>query len=181
MYYANLLLVVLALLLSGCEENLNPSGDDKRPSVDTTLVGYQVGQIAPDVTLESTLSGTTQSHYTLYTETGSHDAVVLYFTMWCPVCDEHMSHLRNIYLSNYPNVQFLLVDYVNGTVSDARISQLGAGYGGMVTLADTSGLAENLYNGTMGSTVVISSANRVLMNQDYSDGSKLGQVLGALP
>ena len=181
MYYASLLLLVLALLLSGCQENLNPSGEDKRPAVDTSLVGHQVGQIAPDFTLESTLLGTTESHYTLYTETASYDAVVFYFTMWCPVCDEHMSDIRARYVSNYPNVRFLLVDYVNSSVADARTSQQGAGYADMVTLADTANLAENLYDGTMGTTVVVSAANRVLMNQDYSDGRKLGQVLRDLP
>lgn len=181
MFFVKALLVAMTLLLLGCQDNLNPSGDDQRPPVDTSLVGYQEGQIAPDITLPSTLLGTAQSHYTLYTETGSYDAVVLYFTMWCPTCDSHMSHMRSTYVKNYPNVQFLLVDYVNGSVSTARSAQLSSGYGDMVTLADTAKTAVDLYNGTMGTVVVVSAANRVLMNQDYSDGRKLGRVLRDLP
>jgi hypothetical protein len=39
----------------------------------------------------------------------------------------------------------------------------------------------NLYGGTMGTTVVVDRFGKIQMNQDYSDGSKLGKVLGSLP
>ncbi len=169
--------VVVLLLMAGCQDNMNPSGEDKRPPVQTGIIGNQVGQIAPDFTAESTIN----SAHTLSSEWQTHDAVVLYFTMWCPICDEHMSHLRATYLSNYPNVQFLLVDYVNGSVSSARSAQLASGYGAMTVLVDIDKTIERLYDGTMGTTIVVDSGGIVRMNQSYSDGSKLGQVLGELP
>ncbi len=177
MFFVKICGLFLLLLIAGCQDDLNPSDDDKRPTVQTGIIGNQPGQIAPDFTVESTLN----SAHTLSSELQTHDAVVLYFTMWCPICDEHMNHLRATYLNNYPNVQFLLVDYVNGSVSSARSAQLASGYGAMTVLVDVDKTIENLYDGTMGSTIVVDSGGIVLMNQDYSDGSKLGQILGELP
>jgi len=171
-------LVAIALLgLVGCQNDLNPSGEDKRSTVQTGIIGNQVGQIAPDFTLESTLN----TFHTLSSEFATHEGVVLYFTMWCPVCDSHMSHMRATYVPNYPNVQFFIVDYVNATVTNARTAQISNGYGDMTVLADVNQSVLNLYGGTMGTTVVVDRFGMVQMNQDYSDGSKLGQVLGSLP
>jgi peroxiredoxin len=169
--------VILLLGLAGCQSNLNPSGEDKRQAVQTGIIGNQVGQIAPDFTLESTLN----TFHTLSSEYGTHEGVVLYFTMWCPVCDSHMSHMRTNYVPNYPNVQFFIVDYVNASVANARTAQLSNGYGNMTVLADVNQSALNLYAGTMGTTIVVDRFGVVQMNQDYSDGSKLGQVLESLP
>ena len=171
------LVAILLLGLAGCQSDLAPSGEDKRPAVQTGIIGNQVGQIAPDFTLESTLN----TFHTLSSEYGTHDAVVLYFTMWCPVCDSHMSHLRATYVPNYPNVQFFIVDYVNATVANARTAQISNGYGNMTVLADVNQSVLNLYDGTMGTTVVVDRFGAVQMNQDYSDGSKLGKVLESLP
>lgn len=177
MFFVKLFGLFLLLLIAGCQDDLNPSGDDKRPTVETGIIGNQVGQIAPDFTVESTIN----SAHTLSSEWQTHEAVVLYFTMWCPICDEHMSHLRATYLSNYPNVQFLLVDYVNGSVNSSRSAQFASGYGAMTVLVDIDKTIEKLYDGTMGTTIVVDSIGIVRMNQSYSDGSKLGQVLGELP
>jgi len=170
-------MAIVLLGLAGCQSDLSPSGEDKRPAVQTGIIGYQVGQIAPEFTLESTLN----TFHTLSSEYGTHDGVVFYFTMWCPVCDSHMSHMRATYVPKYPNVQFFIVDYVNATVANARTAQLSNGYGNMTVLADVNQSALNLYNGTMGTTVVVDRFGVVQMNQDYSDGSKLGQVLESLP
>ena len=168
---------ILLLGLAGCQSNLNPSGEDKRQAVQTGIIGSQVGQIAPDFTLESTLN----TFHTLSSEYGTHEGVVVYFTMWCPICDSHMSHMRTNYVPNYPNVQFFIVDYVNATVANARTAQLSNGYGNMTVLADVNQAVLNLYGGTMGTTIVVDRFGVVQMNQDYSDGSKLGQVLESLP
>jgi len=177
MFFVKLAVLLTVVVLAGCQSNLTPSGDDERPEVQTGIVGNQVGQIAPDFTLESTLN----IFHTLTSETGTNDAVVLYFTMWCPVCDEHMGHMRRSYVSQYPGVTFLLIDYVNASVTDARSAQLSSGYGDMLALVDVGWTVKDLYDGTMGTTVVVDRNGIVQMNQDYRDGSKLGQVLGALP
>ncbi len=178
MFFVKLVGLLVLLLLSGCQDDLNPSDSDERPVVQTGIVGNQVGQIAPDFTADSTL----HTAHTLTSEFASYDAVVIYFTMWCPICDEHMSHLRATYVSNYPNVRFFLVDYVSGSLEAARNTQLASGYGDMSVLVDVNRQIESLYDGTMGSTIVINNnSGIVLMNQGYSDGRKLGQVLGELP
>ena len=177
MSYAKWLIIAALLLLVGCQDNLNPSDKDMRPTVQTGITGNQVGQYAPDFTLESTAN----VFHTLSSEYQSNDAVVLYFTMWCPICDSHMSHMRNTYVPNYPGVQFFIVDYVNGSVSVARTAQLDTGYSDMDVLADINQSVMDLYDGTMGTTIVVDRNGVVQMNQDYSDGSKLGQVLRDLP
>ncbi len=177
MSFVKIITILLVLGLAGCQDNLLPSDSDERPTVVTGILGNQVGQIAPDFTLESTLN----TFHTLSSEYSTHDGVVLYFTMWCPVCDSHMSHMRSTYIASYPNVQFLIIDYVTGSVINARSAQVSGGYSGLTVLADTNYTAMNLYDGTMGTTVVIDNLGIVQMNQDYSDGSKLGQVLSALP
>ncbi|MCF6217358.1 MAG: peroxiredoxin family protein [Gammaproteobacteria bacterium] len=178
MFFVKLVGLLMLLLLSACQDDLNPSDSDERPVVQTGIIGNQVGQIAPDFTAGST---TLNTAHTLSSDLQTYDAVVLYFTMWCPICDEHMSHLRATYVSNYPNVQFFLVDYVSGSLEAARNTQLASGYGDMRVLVDVNREIEFLYEGTMGSTVVINNSGIVLMNQGYSDGRQLGQVLGELP
>ncbi len=178
MFFVKFMGLLVLLLLSACQDDLNPSDQDERPVVQTGITGNQVGQIAPDFTAGSTILAST---YTLLSETQTHDAVVLYFTMWCPICDEHMSHLRATYVSNYPNVRFFLVDYVNGSIGAARSAQLASGYGDMTVLVDVDRTIESLYDGTMGITIVVDRNGIVQMNQGYSDGSKLGQILGELP
>ncbi|MCF6280631.1 MAG: peroxiredoxin family protein [Candidatus Polarisedimenticolaceae bacterium] len=169
------IVLLLVLGLTGCQDNLSPSSSDERPAVVTGIIGNQVGQIAPDFTLESSLN----TFHTLSSELATHDGVVLYFTMWCPICDNHMSHMR-AYIASYPNVQFLLVDYVNGSVTDARTSQVSSGYRDLSVLVDLNRTVENLYEGSMGTTIVVDRLGIVQMNQYYSDGRKLGQVLSRL-
>src|SRR5512145_2558481 len=89
-------LVLLALLATaaGCNgvgEDLSPSGTDRRPPVEAGTTGPAVGQIAPAFTLPAT-SG---DNVALAAALAGRKGVVLYFTMWCPICDAHMSHMRN--------------------------------------------------------------------------------------
>ena len=85
-------LLLLMVLLAGCggmTDDLVPSGSDKRPAVVPGTTGPLVGQNAPDFTLPDTL-GTSVTLSSVITTTGVKGAV-LYFTMWCPICDSHMS------------------------------------------------------------------------------------------
>ena len=180
-FVRSLLAAVLLFLLAGCDnmlDDLDPSGEDKRPDVVLGSVGPQVGQIAPDFTLDDTL----YTPHTLSTELGSARAVVLYFNMWCPICDTHANHMRQYIVPDFPNVQFFLVDYVSGSVPFSRSNQVASGYTDFTVLVPTSDSFTKLYQATMGTTVVIDANGQVVrMNEDYLDGNKLRATLEALP
>jgi len=174
----SLLCALVPLALAACGDigdDLLPSGDDRRSAVETGVTGPGVGQIAPDFTAPDSFG----EDYTLSAERPSTGGVVLYFTMWCPVCDSHMGHLRETILPRFPEVEFLAVDYVSGSVADARSAQEAHGFGGTAlrVVADIEGEIEALYGGTMGTTVAIDSSGVVQMNEDYRNGARLETVL----
>ena len=174
MRFTKALLIALALFtLTGCLEDLNPDGDDKRTDTST---GGENAAPALDFTELSTENETIQ----LSSELMNYDAVVLYYTMWCPLCDSHMSHMRSNVISNYSNVRFLMVDYVSGSVAQSRNSQVSNGYASLTILADTDQSLLEQFNSTMGSVVVIDDQNNILMNEDYKNGARLIDVLEAL-
>ncbi len=169
------------VLLAGCGgmmDDLNPSGSDKRPLAQCGVTGPAVCQIAPDFTLPDTQGGS----LTLSSEltTTNTQGVVLYFTMWCPYCDTDMTAMRSFFTA-FPNVRFIAVDYVSGSVSDAAQAQLADGFSDFIVLADTQQTVMHLYQATMQTTVVIDSAGVVRMNESYKDGSRLQEVLSSLP
>jgi len=172
---------LIALLgLGGCQEltdDLTPDGGDQRPAVAAGSAGSQVSQLAPSFTALDSLGAT----HTLAAELASVDGVVLYFTMWCPTCDSHMSHIRSTLMSDFPNVTFMIVDYVTGSVSASRAAQLANGYASFTVLADVDHALLNAFDGGMGVTVVIDSSGLVQLNEDYKDGSKVRTTLEALP
>lgn len=177
------LLVLIPAILVGCGgmmNDLNPSGTNKQTASQSGTVGYSVGQIAPDFTLPDTL-GTTFTLSTALTETGV-DGVVLYFTMWCPACDVDMSDMRSSQIPNFPNVRFMAIDYLAATAAEASHSQQENGYAGSdyLVLADTTKVAQTLYNGTMGVTVVIDKAGTIRMNEGYKN-DRLSAALTSLP
>lgn len=169
----------MLFMLTACNDlldDLSPSSSDKRTEVVPGSLGYQVSQLAPDMSLFNTVS----TPVTLSAEIATADAVVLYFTMWCPVCDTHMSDMRSNVIPSFASVKFYFVDYVSGTVSNARIAQVSNGYVSTafdVLVDDANHTAVNLFNGTMGTTVVIDNTGIIQMNEDYKDGSKLITVL----
>jgi peroxiredoxin len=166
-------------MLSACGDNLVPSGEDKRPTVQAGTPGSAVGQLAPAFTV-SNING---NSITLANALTGKQGIVLYFTMWCPICDSHMSNMRSSVVPNFPNVGFYIVDYVSGSVSDAASAAAANGYaGGMFTvMSDAAHQLTNSYQGTMGTTIVIDNTGIVRMNEDYRDGSNLKSVLAALP
>ncbi len=178
--YRAFFLLSLLLLVAGCDgltDDLRPSGDDKRPSVDAGTIGTQVGQQSPDFAMPDTLGNSRG----LFDELSRARGVVLYFNMWCPVCDAHASHMRAQVMPNFPNVRFFLVDYVTGSVTNSRAAQLSNGYASMEVLVDADQAVFDLYQASMGTTIVIDSAGIVHMNEDYKDGVKLAEILGTLP
>ncbi len=175
-----LVLVTGVLLLASCGDtfdDLNPSGKDRRPDIELGAAGPYVGQNAADFTLPNTLGESVN----LATELSSGKGVVLYFNMWCPICDSHLSHMRSYVIPDFPDVKFLVVDYVSGSVERSRSAQLSNGYAGMTVLVDIDEQVLNQFNATMGTTVVIDGSGIIRMNEDYKDGSKLYQTLEALP
>jgi peroxiredoxin len=170
----------MLLLVAGCDglmDDLRPSGDDKRPPVDTGTIGTQVGQQSPDFALLDTLGNSRG----LFDELSRARGVVLYFNMWCPICDAHASHMRANVMPNFPDVSFFLVDYVTGSISNSRAAQLSNGYASMEVLVDADQAVFNVYEASMGTTIVVDSSGIVKMNEDYKDGVKLVEILGTLP
>jgi peroxiredoxin len=173
--------VLLSVGCGGMRDDLLPSGSDKRPVVQPGTIGPFVGQFAPDFTLPDSLGGIVTLSSAL-TATGVQ-GTVLYFTMWCPICDTHMSHMRSNEIPAFPGVRFFAVDYVSGTVADARSAEISNGYdgSGFTVLADTQQTVLNLYQATMGTTAVIDRTGVVRMNEDFKDGTRLDAALTALP
>ena len=96
-----------------------------------------------------------------------------------------MSHMRTHVIPNYPNVRFLIIDYVSSTVVFSRDAQLSNGYSDQTLLVNNIPQdVLSLYEATMGTTVVIENAGShgvVRMNEDYKDSKKLTTTLDALP
>lgn len=167
-----LLLSLTVLSLMGCNEDLNPSSSDKRPDVQAGTEGHYVGQIAVDFTLQDTLG----NDINLSDELAVNDAVVVYFTMWCPLCDTHMSSIRHQIKPRFPNVRFLIIDYVSGSVNQSRSAQFSNGYASETVIPDITHQLLKQFNATMGTTIVIDPAGEILMNEDYKQ-SKLISTL----
>lgn len=180
MYFSRLL-VFLAVLFAfgGCGDNLVPSSSDRRPSVQAGSSGGAVSQSVPSFSVSDILG----APVTPAAATAGSKGAVFYFTMWCPVCDSHMSSFRTTVMPDFPGVRYYLVDYVSGSVAAAGDAARASGYGGgdFGVLADVDNTLERLFAATMGTTVVLDAAGVVRMNEDYKDGVKLRSVLAALP
>ena len=184
MFFVRLIMQIallgFSLGLAGCDgltDDLRPPDDDNRPPVEEGTLGTRVGQISPDFSILDSLGNTRGLYDELSTSTG----VVLYFTMWCPICDSHMSHMRAEVMPQFPAVQFFLVDFVSGSVAASRAAQVSNKYEDIDTLVDSNQSLLSLYQASMGTTVVIDSAgNIVRMNEDYKDSVKLVETLQAL-
>jgi len=174
-----LLLLVALATLAGCGDNLFPSGEDKRPPVQPGTTGPAVGQQAPDFSAPDTGGAAV----TLASALAARRGIVLYFTMWCPICDSHMSNMRSSVMPQFSGVGFYLVDYVSGAAAAAGSAAAAAGYagGGFTILADVGQVMLGSYQATMGTTVVIDGSGTVRMNEDYQNGARLVAVLGGLP
>ncbi len=177
-------LLLVPAFLAGCGnmlDDLYPSGADKRPLVQCGIPGPDVCQFAPDFTLSDTLGNNVTLSSVV--ATAGVQGTVLYFTMWCPTCDTHMSNMRDVVIPRFPAVRFFAIDYVSASAAEAGNAEISNGFAGsgFTVLADTQQTVLNLYHATMGSTIVIDSNGVVQMNEDYKDGVRLQSVLAGLP
>ncbi|OGG99145.1 MAG: hypothetical protein A2600_05055 [Candidatus Lambdaproteobacteria bacterium RIFOXYD1_FULL_56_27] len=175
-----LVLVLGLVLLSGCkgmQEDLSPSGQDKR-----TATSNVTDTTTTTSTVDFTVYDTQGQPVSLSQALGGKRGVVLYFTMWCPVCATHTEHLVHQVMPLYPNFGYYLVDYVSGDFTAAARAQQDAGYGNASfgVLADGNKQMVNLLNATMGTTVVINPQNEVVFNEDFKDGTRLAETLKGL-
>ena len=143
----------------GLEDDLNPSNEDKRSSSDE-----QVGLLSSNFTVKSEKGEEVE----LFEVLKQKEAVVLYFTMWCPVCNSHTIDIKNNLKSKYPNVEFYLVDYISGSVSDGLSNISTSGFRNSFTaLIDLENTIENLFDGNMSSTIIIKANKEIGMNEYY--------------
>ena len=177
MYYVKYIAFIGALILSGCAgmtDDLNPSGEDK------TANGQQASATTVD-NFEYTDIFSVISN--LYTELDNADAVVFYFTMWCPICDSHIDHMKRHIVSKYPGVKFYLVDYVSGSIEQSLASAQASGLANsamFTVISDYDHQLMDLFDGTMGTTIVIGKDKVIELNEDFKDGDKLDNTLEGL-
>ena len=168
-----LLLFTLSFVLSACDlkDDLFPSSTDK-----SNPLG-----IAADFTIKDMYGNDFVLSDHLVGGTNEADVIVLYFTMWCPIC---LSHTDYIYTNIIPQfetrgtVVYGLVDYVNGSVEETYAFAQANGYltPKFDVLADVNNTLENQFNGIMSTTVIIDNDGTILMNEIYKS-SKLVEIL----
>jgi peroxiredoxin len=172
-------LSILLLFFASCNQltdDLLPDGTDKRMSAQNN-VPSAVGKIAPDFSL----SDSKGNAVSLYTELSTTKGAVLYFTMWCSVCNAHLENMTSQITPSFPNIKFFVVDYVSGSTQGAADSLAANGFQSLtipVLIAD-AGLVSN-YQVSMGIVVVIDENRVVLMHEYYEDGARLRQILEAI-
>lgn len=168
------------LLLAGCkdtQDDLFPSANDERSSE------AQSGSTgAEQMDLEIALYNAQGEAVTLASVIGQHKASVFYFTMWCPVCASHQSHLAGQTMPAYPEAGFYLVDYVSASSSGASraMSEAGFASSGFSLLADLDQAAVAQFNGTMGTALVFDQAGTLYLNEDFKDGSRIEAKLAEI-
>ena len=187
MSYRKLLLIPLlsALLLGGCQDvtdDLKPDDSDKRDTITSGSEGAAPNQVAKDFSITTSAGATfTLSDY-LKGGSNSSDIIVLYFTMWCPVCLSHSDHIYNNVIPIYKTrgqVTYALVDYVSGDVATSRAAEIANGYDGsdFITLVDKDHILMDQFNGTMAKLVVIDNSGTILLNEEYRSGEALQNLL----
>ncbi len=187
-FLIQVLLCFALLTLTACGnmvDDLNPSGDDLRPTVVANSIGSQPLQKAADFAAPATNNTTFKLSDYLAGGPFAADAVVLYFTMWCPICLSHTDHLLFNIIPQFQGrgtTTYVLVDYVSGSIASTTVSEAVNGYAGSVfkTIADENQSILTQLNGAMGKTIVIDAQGVIQMNEDFKTGAKLISVLNNL-
>ena len=180
-------LLILLITINGCggaTDDLLPSSEDKRPLEITGQIGGMVGNTSPELSLTTTDNvNFTLSDY-LLGGVNEAEAVVLYFTMWCPICSAHMDHIQFGIMPEFTSNQivYLAVDYLSDSTSLTARSQQDAGFNTTKWLAtaDPDQTLTEIFNGTMATTVVIDPDGKVRMNEDFRTGENLQLILREL-
>ena len=139
-------------------DDLFPSGKDETAPVTPGTEGPQVGQLAPDFNLQDTDGNAVSLPQVLPAPPGA----VLYFTMWCGTCYRNLSGLRDNAVPAYPDMAYLVLDYVSASPAEALATAQGLGWTDPVfpILADVGAVQESFYNAPM--TVLVIGADRVI-------------------
>lgn len=158
----------------GCS-NLLPDDTDLRKNNSSAIL--TVGQNAADFSLPLSDGGT----LTLASAVSGKNGVVIYFTMWCPVCTSHTDELVQSIMPVYPNSRYVLVDYVSSSTLEAATLKTYGGYdpSGIGVALDRSQTFMNSYGATMAYVVIIDSTGKIRMNEVYKR-QKMEQILGGL-
>jgi len=174
-----LLAAGLALALAGCggmADDLFPSGKDLSGGAAGTT-GPAVGQTAPDFTLAAAAGG----EVTLSGALAGRRGAILYFTMWCDICDRHMSDMERELFAAFPDVRFLALDYVSGSAPDAAMAELNAGWAdrGFTTLVDVGAVQARYFKTYM--AVVVLDRDRVVRYRGEYLPADVRAALEAMP
>ena len=180
----NVSIIILGFSLYACDmqDDLLPSSSDKRASVVIGSTGNMPGQVAADFNIKDSLGNDFVLTEHLAGGSTPADLIVLYYTMWCPVCLSHSDHMFNTVIPQFAGrgtVVYGLVDYVSGSVGASRNVELANGYAGsdFTVLSDENQILMNQFNGAMAIVVIIDSDGTILLNEDYRNGSALIQTL----
>lgn len=167
-------LLVLALSTAQCS-NLLPDDADLRGQNPGNILA--VGQQAPDFAMPVTDGST----LTLASGLAGKNGLVIYFTMWCPVCTSHTDEVVQAIMPAYPNARYVMVDYVSSGIGEAATLKTYGGYDstGIVVALDRSQSFMNSYGATMAFVVIIDSTGKIRMNEVYKR-QKMEQILGSL-
>ncbi len=152
----------------GCQEDLSTSKQNNK-------VNHE-----PFIITDFTVKLNTDQDYSLSDRLNNHNAVVLYFTMWCPVCDNHMQSIRNDFVAQYPDIDFVLIDYVSGSNANSRATQLNNGYSDFDVISDTDDSLEKALQGSMGSVVLIDKNFTVVFSEVFKNEMDLKEAIDAL-
>jgi len=171
--------------ISACNnltDDLLPSSSDKRSDVVLGSIGSRPGQIAADFSIQDSLGNTFNLADHLSGGSQPADVIVLYFTMWCPICLSHTDHMLTTVIPQFSSrgtVVYGLVDYVSGSIALSRATELANGYGGsaFTTLVEINQDLMNQFNAAMGTVVVIATDGTILLNEDYRNGTALQDIL----
>ena len=170
----------LALSLScGMQNDLFPSDEDKRPKVEPGSSGNYVSQISKDFTLTDVRG----EKVSLYERLARGKSVLLYFTMWCPICNSHTDYMLQKAVPKYgASTDFILVDYISSSVKNAETEAKNNGYIGapLSILSDHEGALIKQYDATMAITVIIDKDKIIRFNEDFKDGVRVLKILEAV-
>ena len=146
MFIKSLMLLASFCLLWGCQEDLMPESDaDNR-------------QREPFVVDDFTVNLNTEQDYSLSERLNNYDGIVLYFTMWCPVCDNHMQLLRSDFVAQY----------------------LNNGYRDFNVISDRDDYLENVLDGAMARVVLIDKNFTVVFSELFKNHLDLAAAIEGL-